>query len=379
MSWNGGGFDLPVLHYRGMLHGVHAARYWDQGEDDREFKWNNYISRYHARHLDLMDLLAMYQPRGAAPLDQIAQLLGFPGKIGLDGAQVWQAWQDGKIAQIRSYCEADVANTYLVYLRFQLMRGVLPPDKYQQEIDLRARDARKVARRALARIPAALAGLKPVHRRSCRIPIRVESLDQEGRGVAHADGKVIFIEGALPGELVTYASYHQESRATNSRRCSRSSKPSADARRRRAARHFGVCGGCSQQHLDARAQVAAKQRVLEDNLRHIGKVAPGTHAAGDPRRAWGYRHRARFSARYVLKKGGALIGFREKRSSYVTDMTTLRSGSAAHLGAARAAARTDQRLVDTGPRAADRACDRRGHGRAGAAYPAAACGRRTRT
>ncbi len=136
VSWNGGGFDLPVLHYRGMLHGVRAARYWDQGGDDREFKWNNYISRYHARHLDLMDLLALYQPRGAVPLDEIAQLLGFPGKIGLEGSQVWQAWQDGKIAQIRSYCEADVANTYLVYLRLQLMRGALPQDKYQQEINL---------------------------------------------------------------------------------------------------------------------------------------------------------------------------------------------------------------------------------------------------
>ena len=136
VSWNGGGFDLPVLHYRGLVHGVHADRYWDQGEDDREFKWNNYISRYHSRHLDLMDLLAMYQPRGAAPLDQLAQLLGFPGKIGLEGSQVWQAWQDGKIAQIRAYCEADVANTYLVYLRFQRMRGALSSDQYQQEISL---------------------------------------------------------------------------------------------------------------------------------------------------------------------------------------------------------------------------------------------------
>jgi predicted PolB exonuclease-like 3'-5' exonuclease len=136
VSWNGGGFDLPVLHYRGMMHGVTAARYWDQGEDDREFKWNSYISRYHSRHLDLMDLLAMYQPRGAAPLDQFAQLLGFPGKIGLEGSQVWTAFQAGNIAQIRSYCEADVANTYLVYLRFQLMRGCVSRDEYQQEIAL---------------------------------------------------------------------------------------------------------------------------------------------------------------------------------------------------------------------------------------------------
>jgi predicted PolB exonuclease-like 3'-5' exonuclease len=136
VSWNGGGFDLPVLHYRGLRHGVRAARYWDQGEDDRDFKWNSYISRYHARHLDLMDLLSLYQPRAAAPLDQIARLLGFPGKIGLEGSQVWQAWQDGKVTEIRNYCEADVANTWLVYLRFQLMRGTLSPDAYQQEIDL---------------------------------------------------------------------------------------------------------------------------------------------------------------------------------------------------------------------------------------------------
>ena len=76
VSWNGGGFDLPVLHYRGLIHGVAAPRYWDQGEDDRDFKWNNYISRYHSRHLDLMDLLAMYQPRASAPLDELAKLMG---------------------------------------------------------------------------------------------------------------------------------------------------------------------------------------------------------------------------------------------------------------------------------------------------------------
>jgi predicted PolB exonuclease-like 3'-5' exonuclease len=125
-----------VLNYRGLIHGVRATRFWDQGEDDRDFKWNNYISRYHARHLDLMDLMAMYQPRAGAPLDDVAQLMGFPGKIGIGGAHVWQAWQDGGIEQIRNYCEADVANTYLVYLRFQLMRGVLTTEQYKQETAL---------------------------------------------------------------------------------------------------------------------------------------------------------------------------------------------------------------------------------------------------
>ena len=133
VSWNGGGFDLPVLHYRGLIHGIQAPRYWDMGEDDREFKWNNYISRYHMRHLDLMDLLALYQPRANAPLDEIAQLAGFPGKLGMDGSKVWQAFQNGEIAAIRNYCETDVANTYLVYLRFQLMRGQLTPEQYQRE------------------------------------------------------------------------------------------------------------------------------------------------------------------------------------------------------------------------------------------------------
>lgn len=136
VSWNGGGFDLPVLHYRGMIHGIQAPRYWDMGEDDREFKWNNYISRYHTRHLDLMDLLALYQPRANVGLDDMAKLIGFPGKMGMDGSQVWGAFQNGEIESIRNYCETDVANTYLVYLRFQLMRGVLTQTQYQQECDI---------------------------------------------------------------------------------------------------------------------------------------------------------------------------------------------------------------------------------------------------
>ena len=140
VSWNGGGFDLPVLHYRGLRHGAVADRYWCLGEgggpDDREFKYNNYINRYHMRHLDLMDLLAMYQPRASAPLDAMAKLCGFPGKMGMDGSQVFQAYQDGKLEDIRRYCETDVMNTYLVYCRYQKMRGGLTEAEYDQEIAL---------------------------------------------------------------------------------------------------------------------------------------------------------------------------------------------------------------------------------------------------
>ncbi len=136
VSWNGGGFDLPVLHYRGLIHGVVATRYWETGDDDRDFKWNNYISRYHTRHLDLMDLLALYQPRGSAPLDQLVKLMGLPGKLGMDGGAVWGAWLDGRIDAIRDYCETDVVNTYLVYLRFQKMRGSLTAAAHDAELAL---------------------------------------------------------------------------------------------------------------------------------------------------------------------------------------------------------------------------------------------------
>ncbi len=134
VSWNGGGFDLPVLHYRGLRHGVVAGKYWDLGEDDREFKWNNYISRYHMRHLDLMDLLAMYQPRAAAPLDAMAKLCGFPGKLGMDGSAVYPAYLEGKLDDIRRYCETDVMNTYLLYCRFQKMRAGFTEAEYDREV-----------------------------------------------------------------------------------------------------------------------------------------------------------------------------------------------------------------------------------------------------
>jgi 3'-5' exonuclease len=128
VSWNGGGFDLPVLHYRALLHGVSAPRYWDQGDDDRSFRYNNYLSRFHWRHIDLMDVLAAYQMRAAAGLDMIASLLGLPGKLGMDGSKVWPAWRDGDRASIHDYVEHDVLNTYLVYLRFEVMRGGLNPE-----------------------------------------------------------------------------------------------------------------------------------------------------------------------------------------------------------------------------------------------------------
>lgn len=125
VSWNGGGFDLPVLHYRALKHGIQAPRYWETGENDREFKWNNYMSRFHWRHIDLMDVLAGFQPRARASLDQTAVLLGYPGKLGMSGDKVCDKYLDGGLGEIRNYCETDVLNTWLVYLRFEHMRGNL--------------------------------------------------------------------------------------------------------------------------------------------------------------------------------------------------------------------------------------------------------------
>jgi predicted PolB exonuclease-like 3'-5' exonuclease len=134
VSWNGSSFDLPVLHYRALIHGIPGCCYWDTGENDRDFKFNNYLSRFHTRHLDLMDVLAGYQNRAWAPLDEMAHLCGLPGKLGMDGSQVYPAYKRGELAAIRAYCETDVANTYLLFLRYQLIRGALDRDAYDREV-----------------------------------------------------------------------------------------------------------------------------------------------------------------------------------------------------------------------------------------------------
>lgn len=134
VSWNGAGFDLPVLHYRALRHGVQAARYWEVGDDDREFRYNNYLGRFHWRHTDLMDVLSGYNTRARASLANVALLLGLPGKLGFSGDRVWGAWLAGDIGGIRRYCETDVLNTWLVYLRFELMRGRLSREGHEAEL-----------------------------------------------------------------------------------------------------------------------------------------------------------------------------------------------------------------------------------------------------
>ncbi|NMM36965.1 MAG: 23S rRNA (uracil(1939)-C(5))-methyltransferase RlmD [Glaciimonas sp.] len=156
--------------------------------------------------------------------------------------------------------------------------------------------------------------------------IEIESLDMDGRGVGHLQnedgsvGKVVFVEGALPGEHVGYQTYRKKAHweAATMIAINRESalrvKPKCD--------YFGLCGGCAIQHLEPSAQVAVKQRVLEDNLWHIGRVRAETILRPIYGPTWGYRYRARLSVNCVPKKGGVLVGFHEKKSRYITDMET---------------------------------------------------------
>src|SRR5712691_4136006 len=148
----------------------------------------------------------------------------------------------------------------------------------------------------------------------------IESLDREGRGVAHFEGKTVFVDGAAPGEIVEYSSYRKKS-AWEAAQIVRIEKE-GPARTSPYCAFFGTCGGCSMQHIEVRTLVAAKQRVLEDALWHIGRVRPETMMRAIHGLPWGYRHRARMSVRWVPKKGGSLVGFRERKSSFVTDMTS---------------------------------------------------------
>lgn len=149
--------------------------------------------------------------------------------------------------------------------------------------------------------------------------LEIESLDLEARGIAHRDGKVIFVEGALPGEQVEARIVRRKPSYEKARteRVIRASSQRVEP----VCPHFGVCGGCAMQHLDAQAQVAIKQRVLEDAFGHIGKIKPATVLPPMHGPAYHYRYRARLSVRLVQRKGGVLVGFRERHSSYVADMT----------------------------------------------------------
>lgn len=149
---------------------------------------------------------------------------------------------------------------------------------------------------------------------------RIESLDQEGRGVTHVEGKTIFVDGALPNETVTFQS-HQIKPSYEVAKVVQVLKQS-NQRVTPKCPHFGLCGGCKLQHLDFAAQVATKQRLLENDLWHIGKVKAENMLPPLYGPTWGYRHKARLSVKYVAKKQRVLVGFNEKATNFVADMNS---------------------------------------------------------
>lgn len=131
ISWNGKGFDMPVLHYRALKHSIISEVYWQEGVSD--FKYNNYLNKFHNRHLDLMNKLSNFTP--GAPLSDISHMIGAPGKQGIDGSQVCEYFLDGKISEIRNYCETDVLNTYIVFLRYLLITCEIDLNEYSSLIN----------------------------------------------------------------------------------------------------------------------------------------------------------------------------------------------------------------------------------------------------
>ena len=153
----------------------------------------------------------------------------------------------------------------------------------------------------------------------------IESMDLEAQGIAHrSDGKVVFVEGALPFERVTVNVHRKKNNWEQGtlKQILQASSQRIKAECASFGMHAGACGGCKMQHLNTPSQIAVKQRVLEDNLWHIGKVKPDLVLRPLQGPHWEYRYRARLSVRYVVKKSKVLIGFHERKSSYVADMTS---------------------------------------------------------
>jgi 23S rRNA (uracil1939-C5)-methyltransferase len=174
------------------------------------------------------------------------------------------------------------------------------------------------------RIPRSQPGLNTIdtleHSSANQTIYTIESVDHEARGVSHHEGKVVFLDGALVGEKVRARIYKRRPSYDQGEATAILRKGSG--RVTAGCPHFGVCGGCNMQHADPTAQVAYKQRILEDNLKRIGRVNPEIMLPAIQGPTWGYRHRARLSVRLVEKKGGVLVGFHERNSSFVADISS---------------------------------------------------------
>ena len=281
VSWNGSGFDLPVLTYRALRHDVQAPRYWETGDEEQGFRCNNYLGRFHWRHIDLMDVLSGYQGRGRVGLDKMAQLLGLPGKLGMSGEAVWDAWLEGARRRYPQLLR-DRRHQHLPDLpALRAAARATHPRGARARMRSGARLAR---RRATSRTwpsirdawPASVSDASAVCPRPRRRGSSISTHD--GRGVARIDGKTVFVADALPGERVDRCAGSARHRNIDEAELVQVLEPCADRVVPRCP-HFGVCGGCALQHLSPRAQLDFKQAQLLENLARIGGVAPRGSAA----------------------------------------------------------------------------------------------------
>jgi hypothetical protein len=309
-----------VLHYRALRFRVQAPRYWETGDEDNAFRYNNYLGPFslapHRRHGRALRLPGA----GTRFVVRCGRAARLPGKLGFDGSQVWDAYRNGELTRIRRYCETDVINTWLVFLRFQHMRGRLTDagldeelartrswltDAKQPHFDeflrrLDARDVSKTAQRQHAGIETGV----------------VSDLTHEAEGVVRPGedgGKIAFVASALPGERIRFQrrGFHK---SHDEAELIEILEASPDRVTPKCA-HFGVCGGCALQHLDPTAQLASKQKELQSNLERIGNVSPDEWLPPLLGPHWNYRRRARLSSRYVTKKERSLVGSARSRAS----------------------------------------------------------------
>ena len=254
----------------------------------------------------------------------MACLLRLPGKLGFSGEQVWDAYQRGDLGGIRRYCETDVLNTYLIYLRFEQLRGRLTGAAYREEVE-RVRAFLSAAREPhlqqflaawdRGRVSAAVPGA-PAEEVAL-----VAGLTHEGEGVVRG-GKTAFVPGALPGERIRLRRRRRHARHDDGELLEVLT-PSAERVAPRCA-HFGVCGGCVLQHLAPAAQLAAKESELRTTLERVARVAPRRWLEPLTGPVWAYRRRARLGAKFVYRKDRVVVGFRERAAPYVARSRALR-------------------------------------------------------
>ncbi len=383
VSWNGSGFDLPVLHYRALQAGVQAPRYWETGRRGHRVPLQQLPEPLSlAAHRSDGRAVGLPESRPRVARQHGAAARTARASSASRASQVWDAWLARRPARHPPLLR-DRRPQHLSDL--PALRAVARPltrAQHAEEIERVRSYLRAVEGAALRRVPACLGGRRlsepAAHAAGSAGSVAagapeegqtavVCGLTHEGEGVVHG-GKTAFVAGALAGGAHPLPA-HTRHRQHDEAGCSRCSSPRPQRVAPRCP-HFGVCGGCALQHLAPAGQLAAKQAELRDNSRHASAcVTPASWLPPLTGPVWGYRRRARLGAKFVRKKGCVVVGFRERAAPYVAQLTALRRAQRPGRRAHRAARRAPDRAEHPRAPAADRSRgggQRHGPGAAGA-------------